>query len=138
MSLVACSQANDLPQSSKAAFALPEVPRNERTFVETFVVRATMSDAMRAAELALGAVKFEERRDSSNNERRCGHRATGWYDWAAWGCFYFAPGSSDGELKGRVIVETWRSFGLSTRQPWDSFLAAAFQNRLRALQEGVR
>lgn len=138
MLLMGCSQMNDLPLSSEAAFALPEVPPNERTFMETFVVKATMSDAMRAAEQALASVRFEERPDSRTDDRRCGHYTTGWYDWAVWGCFYFARGNADGTLQGRVVTESWRSFGLSTRQPWDSFLAAAFQNKLRAIQQGIQ
>ena len=137
MLLMGCSQINDLPRSSEAAFALPDVPRNERTFMETFVVKATMSEAMKAAEQALAYTRFEERPGSWTNERRCGQRITGWYDWAVWGCFYFARGSADGTLNGRVITESWRSFGLTTRLPWDSLLTSAFQNRLRTIQEGI-
>ena len=45
--LIGCSQVNDLPLNPEAAFNFPEVPRNARTFMQTFVVGATMSDAMR-------------------------------------------------------------------------------------------
>ena len=136
--LIGCSQVNDLPLTSEAAFALPDVPRNDRTFMRTFVVKATTSDAMRAADEALAAIGFEERPDGSPNERRCGHRATGSADWAVWGCFYFAPGSESGTIKGLVITENWRSFGETTRQEWDLFLTSAFHRRLRAIQEGTR
>jgi len=33
-----------------------------------------------------------------------------------WGCFYFAPGSESGTIKGLVITENWRSFGETNRQ----------------------
>lgn len=132
--LVGCSQANHLPVSSEAAFAFPEVPPNERTFMQTFVVKATMNDAMKAAEQALAYNRFEERRDSWTDERRCGQRVTGGYDWAVWGCFYFMRGNADGTLKGRVITESWRSFGVTSRRPWDEFLTRVFQERLRMIQ----
>jgi len=136
--LIGCSQVNDLPLTPEAAFGVPDVPRNARTFMRTFVVKATMSDAMRAADEALAAINFKERPDGSTNERRCGHRVTGWYDWAVWGCFYFVPGSESETIKGRVVTELWRTFGLSTRQEWDLLLTSAFQRRLRAIQEGTR
>ena len=135
--LIGCSQVNDLPLTPEAAFDVPDVPRNARTFMQTFVVKATMSDAMRAADEALAAINFKERPDGSTNERRCGHRVTGWYDWAVWGCFYFAPGSESGTIKGRVVTENWRSFGQSSRQEWDLFLTSTFQRRLRAIQDGT-
>jgi len=136
--LAACSQTNHLPTSAEAAFAFPNIPPNERTFMQSFVVKATLPDATRAAEQALDAMRFEERPESSTNERRCGQRFTGWYEWAVWGCFYFAPGSESGTVRGRVITENWRSFGLNTRQEWHSLLAGAFQGRLRALQQENR
>jgi len=136
--LIGCSQVNELPLTSEAAFALPDVPRNARMFTRTFVVKATISDAMRAADEALAAIRFEPPPDGSTNERRCGHRVTGGYDWAVWGCFYFAPGSESGTIKGLVITENWRSFGETTRQEWDLFLTSAFHRRLRAIQEGTR
>ena len=136
--LIGCSQVNELPPNPDAAFTLPDVPRNARTFMQTFVVKATMSDAMRAADEALAAINFTDLPDGSTNERRCGHRVTGGYDWAVWGCFYFAPGSGSGTIKGRVITENWRSFGETTRQQWDLFLATAFQRQLRAIQDGTR
>ena len=80
--LIGCSQVNDLPLTPEAAFNVPEVPRNARTFMQAFVVGATMSDAMRAADEALDAINFKERPEGSTNERHCGHRVTGWYDWA--------------------------------------------------------
>lgn len=135
--LIGCSQVNDLPLTPEAAFNVPEVPRNARTFMQTFVVKATMSDAMRAADEALDAINFKEP-EGSTNERRCGHRVTGWYDWAVWGCFYFAPGSESGTIKGRVITENWRSFGQTSRQEWNLFLTSTFQRRLRAIQDGTR
>ena len=135
--LIGCSQVNDLPLNPEAAFGLPDVPRNALTFMQTFVVKATMSDAMRAADEALAAINFKERPDGSTNERRCGHHITGWYDWAVWGCFYFAPGSESGSIKGRVVTENWRSFGQSSRQEWDLFLTSTFQRRLRAIQDGT-
>jgi hypothetical protein len=104
--------------------------------MQTFVVKATNSDAIRAADQVLAELRFEERPDRSTNGRRCGHRVTGWYDWAVWGCFYFAPSPESGMIKGRVITENWRSFGETTRQEWDMFLARVFQSRLRAIQEG--
>jgi hypothetical protein len=136
--LLGCAQTNDLPQTTKAAFNLPAVPPNARTFTRTFVVKAMRPDAMKAADEALAALNFEQRPEDSNEERRCGHRLTGWYDWAVWGCFYFAPGTDAGTLTGRVITEEWRSFGLSRRQQWDSFLAAAFENRLALIQAAAR
>ena len=135
--LTGCSQVNDLPLNPEAAFGLPDVPRNALTFMQTFVVKATMSDAMRAADEALAAIDFKEPPDGSTNERRCGHRVTGWYDWAVWGCFYFAPGSESGTIKGRVVTENWRSFGQSSRQEWDLFLTSTFQRQLRAIQDGT-
>jgi hypothetical protein len=137
-SVAACSQTNHLPTSAEAAFAYPKIPLNERTFTQDFVVTASLSEATRAAAQALDAMRFEQRPENSTNERRCGQRFTGWYEWAVWGCFYFAPGSESGTVRGRVITENWRSFGLSTRQEWDSLLAAAFQGRLRALQQENR
>ena len=81
---------------------------------------------MRAADEALDAINFKERPEGSTNERHCGHRVTGWYDWAVWDCFYFAPGSESGTIKGRVITENWRSFGQTSRQEWNLFLLLHF------------
>jgi hypothetical protein len=61
--LLGCSQVNELPLTPDAAFTLPDVPRNARTFMRTFVVKATMSEAMRAADEALAAINFTERPD---------------------------------------------------------------------------
>ena len=135
--LIGCLQVNDLPLNPEAAFGLPDVPRNALTFMQTFVVKATMSDAMRAADEALAAIDFKEPPDGSTNERRRGHRITGWYDWAVWGCFYFAPGSESGTIKSRVVTENWRSFGQTSRQEWNLFLTSTFQRRLRAIQDGT-
>lgn len=133
MQLTGCSQLIDLPKTSDAAFALPDVPRSGNTLLETFTVKATLSDAHKAAEYALASNNFKARPASWNDEKRCGEYTTGWYDWAMWGCIYFQP-TKDGMLRGRVIVESWNSFGVTTRQPWHLHLANAFQNRLRATQ----
>jgi hypothetical protein len=133
-----CSQTNDLPQTTEAAFNVPAVPPNARRFTRTFVVNATRRDAIKAADEALAAVGFEQKSDDSSDERRCGHRLTGWYDWAVWGCFYFLPAGNGNSLTGRVITEEWRSFGLSSRQEWESFLAAAFQNSLEKIHPTTR
>jgi hypothetical protein len=131
--LAGCSQLSDLPPTANAAFALKDVPRSGNTLMETFTVKATVSDALKAAEYALASSDFEARPVSWTNEKRCGEYTTGWYDWAMWGCFYFQP-AADGMLRGRVIVESWNSFGVTTRQPWYLHLTNAFQNRLRSIQ----
>jgi hypothetical protein len=131
--IVDCSQINDLPRTADAAFALPDVGRSGTTLVQTFTVKATLNDAMKAAEYALTSTDFDPRQDSWTKERRCGEYTTGWYDWAMWGCFYFQP-TTDGMIRSRVIVESWNSFGVKTRQPWHLHLVTAFQNRLRDIQ----
>lgn len=131
--LAGCSQLNDLPKTADAAFALPDTPRAGNTLLETFIVQATLADAQKAAEYALVSNDFEVRPASWTAERRCGEYTTGWYDWAMWGCFYFKP-QADGTLRARVIVESWNSFGVTTRQPWHLNLANAFQNRIRSVQ----
>jgi hypothetical protein len=128
--LTGCSQLSDLPHTATAAFALKDAPRSGNTLMETFVVKATTGDALKAAEYALVSANFEARPESWTDERRCGEYTTGWYDWAMGGCFYFQP-AADGTIRGRVIVESWNSFGVTTRQPWHLHLANAFQNRLR-------
>lgn len=127
-------QISDLPKTADAAFAVPDVARSGNTLVETVIVKASLSDAQKAAEYALASNRFEARPQTWTNEKRCGEYTTGWYDWAMWGCFYFQP-TNDGMLRGRVIVESWNSFGLTTRQPWQLNLANAFKNRLRSTQD---
>jgi hypothetical protein len=131
--LTGCSQLSDLPPTANAAFALPDVPRNGNTLLETFTVTATLNEAQKAAEYALASNNFEARPASWTTEKRCGEYTTGWYDWAMGGGFYFQP-TQDGMLRSRVIVESWNSFGVTTRQPWHLHLANAFQNRLRSTQ----
>jgi hypothetical protein len=131
--LTGCSQLSDLPTTANAAFALKDAPRSGNTLMETFTVKATVSDALTAAEYALISTDFEARPASWTHEKRCGEYTTGMYDWAMWGCFYFQP-AADGMIQGRVIVESWNSFGVTTRQPWHLHLTNAFQNRLRSIQ----
>jgi hypothetical protein len=85
--------------------------------METFIVKATMAQALSAAEYALLSARFYTRPESHTDDRRCGEYTTGLEDWGMWSCFYFLP--AEGEtLRGRVVVESWNSFGATTNQPW--------------------
>ena len=131
LAFVSCAQLSELPPTAKDAFALPD--RSTRsTQVETFIAGNDLAKAMDAAEYALDSVLFESRPESWTPERRCGEYTTGMYDWAMWGCFYFLP-DSDGILKGRVVVESWNSFGVTTNKPWSVMLVSAFRNRMEMI-----
>jgi len=127
-----CSQLSDLPPTANAAFALKDAPGSGNTLMETFTVKATVSDALKAAEYALTSTGFEVRPTSWTTERRCGEYTTGLHEWAMWGCLYFQP-AAEGLIRGRVIVESWNSFGVTTGQPWHLHLTNAFQNSLRSI-----
>ena len=131
------SQLSDLPSTSGAAFALEDRPRRNTTLMETVVVKGTIADALKAAEEAFVSVGFEERPASWTAERRCAEYTLSWHEWPFWGCMYFEPGP-EGSLRCRIIVESWTSFGVKTSQPWHLHLAAAFQGRLRAIQDARR
>jgi len=130
-----CASLNELPPDAQSAFALKEPLASHTTRMESFIAQATIDEAMSAAEYALTSSRFYVRPAGSTADRRCGEYTTGLDEWGMWGCFYFLPGKDPKTLRGRVIVESWNSFGATTGQSWHSILAGSFQNRLRVLQE---
>jgi hypothetical protein len=130
-----CAALHELPADARSAFALEEPLASHTTRMESFTVEAKIDEAISAAEYALTSSRFYVRSEGSTADRRCGEYTTGLYEWAMWSCFYFLPGKDAKTLRGRVIVESWNSFGFTTSQSWHSILAASFQNRLRVLQE---
>ena len=130
-----CASLNELPADARSAFSLKEPLASHTTRMESFIVEANIDQAMSAAEYALTSSRFYVRPEGSTADRRCGEYTTGLNEWGMWSCFYFLPGKDPKTLRGRVIVESWNSFGATTGQSWHSILAASFQNRLRVLQE---
>jgi hypothetical protein len=133
--LPGCAALNELPHDARAAFALKEPLASHTTRMETFNVEAKIDEAMSAAEYALISSRFYVHPASFTADRRCGEYTTGLHEWGMWSCFYFLPGKDRGTLQGRVIVESWNSFGFTTGQSWHSILAASFQNRVRLLRQ---
>jgi hypothetical protein len=131
--IIGCARLTDLPDTADTAFGLPDVPRSGNAMMETVVVRTTLTDAQKAAEYALLSNRFDARPDTWTGDKRCGEYTTGWNEWAMWGCFYFQP-TNDGQIRSRIVVESWNNFGVRTGQPWHLNLANAYQNRLHSTQ----
>ena len=124
----------NLPTTADEAFTIEDRPMRNTTLISTVVVRVSMDDALIAAERSLRSSGFEVRAEGSTADRRCGMYPLTLWEWPFWACFYFRP-RSDENLQGRVVVESWKNFGVITAQPWNIHLVTTFQNQLRGLAE---
>src|SRR2546427_6815167 len=123
LKLSGCAQITDLPETPQQAFELKNTQWTDSLLVETFKAKVTLKDALPLADDALAATGFEPRPESSNAGRRCGEYGTTLTEWRMWACFYFVE-DQDLDLRGRVIVQSWKSFGATTNQPWHLLLAS--------------
>src|SRR5262249_5481154 len=78
--IAGCAPAtlSDLPSTAHEA---SQWRITDSTWIETLTVRASSTDILRAAEQALVAVGFDERRERWTDERRCGEYPMGCHEW---------------------------------------------------------